>query len=844
MSAVDDFMAAIAAAGLVTPDHIVGDGKVHRFSSDGRPRDDAGWYWFHDDERPHGEFGCHRAGIKVKWSAKSDKVFTPEEQAAWRAKRERQDRERAELRAIERAEALTKIAGMLKRSTPANGHPYLKRKGIVGINGSDIRELDGELLIPMQSGPGAVTGLQRIDTEGGKKFIAGQEKKGCYHRIGKPNGTVVIAEGFATGASVHIATGHCVVIAFDAGNLEPVACKIREKMPEAQIIIAGDDDAHKEKNRGRIDAERAAAAAGARAVFPVWVDAERGDGKDFNDLHQTEGLEAVRQCFGEQEPPPEEFVDNETGEITSHIRPQPAPYKTAEQIQEINAAAQFTGDPLNLFAEMAAPAIKPGMLPDPIARYALDQAALLGVSPAMIAMPAIVSCAAVIHDGIEIQPKRHETGWRESARLWGAVVGAPSVRKSPSLKRATSRLRKINRELCDGNAVKQAQHAQEIEAWKDEKKQAKKDLAPAPAAPEEPRLERLIVEDVTVEALSEILKHNERGVLCIQDELTGWFGAMDAYNSGKGPGKDRAHWLEIYNGGWRSIDRVTRGSISIPNWSACMVGGIQPEVIRGIANKMEADGLLQRFMVVIGANTGNEEDRPEDADAKRGYTDLIDHLYGIGPGANPVILSEDAHQIRESLTHYADQLSKNVALPSGLKSHLGKWSGLFARLLLTYHVIDCAMQRVHPTALPVSAATATKVDALMRDFLLPHALAFYTDVLGGDSDLEHVRWIAGHILSKRLTRIENRDLLQGYKAWRGLTDWHKARIFGVLEQHGWITPDDAARTTSTTKGYSNKPPVAWIVNQKAHDLYANLAEIEREARREMREQMMALSVQH
>lgn len=528
------------------------------------------------------------------------------------------------------------------------------------------------------------------------------------------------------------------------------------------------------------------------------------------------------------EPPARPDVDPETGEITV------PPYQTQEAVERLGLPAKFSGPPVDVFGDAPVPDIDREMLPEAIAAYAFDQAELMGVAAGMIAMPSIVACAAVIHDGIEVQPKRHETGWRESARLWCAVVGSPSVRKSPSLRRAIARLKKINRELCEANDRASAAHAHRMEEYQDAKRAAKRAQETPPEPPAEPIKSRLIVEDITVEAMSEILKHNERGVLCVQDELTGWFGAMDAYNAGKGAGKDRAHWLEMYNGGHHMVDRVLRGSIHIPNWSACMVGGIQPDMIRRIAAQMGDDGLMQRFMVIMGRNAGNEQDRPENHDAKRDYNALIDKLYAIQPGATPILLSEEAHTIRERLFAYAKEMTEYEAIPNGLKSHIGKWPGLFSRLALTFHVIDCASRGRHPNNEAISGATAERVERLMRGYLLPHALSYYTDVLGQESHLEHVRWIAGHILSKQRERIENREIVQAYKQWRGLQEWVRARVLATLQELAWITPAAGQQVIG------KRQPTIWDVNPAAHEHYAGLAEKEREKRERLRDRLREL----
>lgn len=522
-------------------------------------------------------------------------------------------------------------------------------------------------------------------------------------------------------------------------------------------------------------------------------------------------LGMTRQPAVQQRQPAPERIDPDTGEIL------PAAPAIADQTE-----------PLDVFQELAAPPMQLDMLPDAIAAYALDSGDLIGVDPAMIAIPALVTCAAALHDDVRIQPKRHETSWTESARLWCAIVGAPSIKKSPAIKRATRRLRKIDMDLHETNERDQARHAAEMEAYKDAKKEAKK-TGEHPTPPEPARNERMVVEDITVEALSEILKTNSRGVLCIQDELSGWFGAMDAYSGNKAGGKDRAHWLEAYNGGGRVVDRVLRGSIKIPNWSVSMIGGIQPDAIRRIAQNMPDDGLMQRFMVVVGRNRP-EQDRAENADAVKAFAALVDHVYAIQPGQTVVTLTEEAHCIREQLTLYATELADYQPLPGGLRFHLSKWSGLFARLLLTFHAIDCAAAHVHPATVRVSGDTASKVDRLMRRFLLPHALAYYTDVMGASGDTEHVRWIAGYILARQANSISNRDLLQHYRNWRGMSDFQRSRIMQALEDSSWVVPVDGDK-------FSRRGATAWTVNGRVHARFAELAQLERMRRDKIRDEL-------
>lgn len=241
-----------------------------------------------------------------KASAQDRKPADPEERARRIAEREaRMAAEEAQAK-IERDAAATRAAELWARATVPAAHPYAQRKL---IEPEGARQLADELLIPMRHGPGALVGLQRIKSDGTKLFLKGTPSAGAYTVLGKPDkqGTVVIAEGWATCCSIRMATGHCVVVAFNAGNLEPVARKIRAALPEARLIIAADDDFQTEGNPGQTYARKTAREVGALMAIPVWS-GERGTGTDFNDLHLAEGLIAVEQGImnagSPDEPPP------------------------------------------------------------------------------------------------------------------------------------------------------------------------------------------------------------------------------------------------------------------------------------------------------------------------------------------------------------------------------------------------------------------------------------------------------------------------------------------------------------------------------------------------------------
>lgn len=469
------------------------------------------------------------------------------------------------------------------------------------------------------------------------------------------------------------------------------------------------------------------------------------------------------------------------------------------------------------FGGLTLPPFPVGLLPEVIARFAHDQAELIGLDPGIIGMAALGAAAACIDDRQEIQPKRHDPTWTESARLWIGIIGGPSTKKSPGIQKAMGPLFKV-----DSAWRKETQRA--VADWQEKCETLKK----GQPQPEPPTHKRLIVSDSTVEKLGDILsKGQPRGILSYQDELSGWLASMDAYKNGGG--KDRAAWLEAYNGGPRSIDRVGRGSTFVENWSACVVGGIQPEVVQAYAKTTNHDGMLQRFLLVQAGEAGAGMDRAPDMAAKAAYSALMEHLAALVP-SGVVTLSEDAHRAREAL----DARLVRAIRSSGnkfLAAALGKWNGAFARLLLAFHCIEMAGAGTHPAASPVSGDTATRVANLLWHTLLPHAVLFYQ---GLDPTEDRGRDLAALILAKGWERFTvKRDLTQNMRAVRNWRPWELDEALDRLEGYGWLTPEPG-------KLNERGRPAAYIITPEVHTRFTVHAEQERERRKEAAQVMREL----
>ena len=231
----------------------------------------------------------------------------PNPEALAQREREKAERQRAEQAQQEAAHAAAAAdaVGQWEAASTTGHSPYLTRKG---VHAHGVRFApDGCLLVPVRDAAGKLWNLQRIAPERpadgtDKLFLKGGRKSGLWHWCGDPAGALVllVAEGYATAASLHEATGYPVAVAFDAGNLAHVTKVLRQQHRAALLVVCGDDDRDTEArtgtNTGRVKAEAAARAVRGLAVFPEGLP---DGGSDFNDMHQAQGLDAVGALVGE-----------------------------------------------------------------------------------------------------------------------------------------------------------------------------------------------------------------------------------------------------------------------------------------------------------------------------------------------------------------------------------------------------------------------------------------------------------------------------------------------------------------------------------------------------------------
>jgi phage/plasmid primase-like uncharacterized protein len=798
---IQQFCIAIRDAGLHPPEVIEADGKLHRFASNGERDDDAGWYVLHLDGIPAGAFGDWRSGVHQGWRADIGRTILPEEEAAHRARVDAVGRERKNQNEKLKAEASEKADVIWQAAQDApEDHPYLVKKTIRPYG---VRLHNGALVVPMCDET-TLHGLQFIEADGEKRFLTGSRVSGCYFLIGEPAGALCIAEGYATGGSVHEATGMAVAVAFNAGNLMAVAIALRTRFPDLRLIICADDDARTPENPGLRKGREAALAVDAWFVAPNFGANGPEGATDFNDLHRHAGLEAVRTAIAQA-------VAVQLDEQSKcRAWPEPKPITA-----ELKSVPGFDAETL---------------LPEPLHGWIMDEAERMPCPPDFVAAPALVALGSIIGARCAIKPKSRDS-WLIVPNLWGGIVGDPAAKKSPAWAAALKPLDHLVAKAREKQAAALTEYeiAQVVhEAQKDAiegriKEAAKKPSKGDPAtiamelrnhgeqAPSRPILRRYKTNDSTVEKLGELLRENPAGLLILRDELVGLIASWER----DGREGDRAFFLEGWNGNQSfDTDRIGRGHISIPNVCISIFGGIQPDKLVGYLEQathtLANDGMLQRFQVLLYPDPRRWEwrDRSPDRNLRDKAFAVFEALADFDPisrGASPaddiakfpyfcfddeaqavfIEWSEDLHQTR------IPQEEEPI-----IRQHLAKFDKLFPSLALIFHLVECV---THGVCGPITKEAALRA-AAWCEHLEAHARRCYG--LLKDDGLR-----AAQALATKLTRG---DLQDGFTLrdirrhqWRGLAkddviqaalDWLEGENWLRSEVTGGTGPGSGRRT--------------------------------------------------
>jgi putative DNA primase/helicase len=602
---LDQFRAALRARDIVPPEPIVADGRLHRCHAAGRHgRGDAA-YLLHLDGIPAGGLENWRDGIGWQaWRCELARALTDNERHTLheraRAARAERDRDTADRHAAARATT----ARLWAAAGPAPaGHPYLARKGVQPFG---LRVWRGVLLVPVCDLAGGLHSLQFIGADGGKRFLRGGRVQGLGCWLGSApdsddtQSPILIAEGFATAASLHEATDQPVAVAFNAGNLEPLACAVRDRWRSTPIIVCADDDHHTAGNPGLTHARTAARAVAGRLAVPDFGDARPPDATDFNDLHQLRGVSAVLTSLANAAPPaPDEVAAPKNAAPSSPDDwPEPEPLTTPL-------------DPLPYPVDALPPMLRE---------------AVLEVQAFVQAPAALVACSALSTLSVAAQGL---VNVRRDAQLVGPVslyvlaVAESGERKTTCDRILGAALREWERDRTRAAAPEQAAHASAtavLQAKRDglleairRKRRDGHDTAKDEAAlnelvadtPQAAPVPRLLYADATPEALSHALASGWPSGAVMSAEAGAVFGAHGmGYETIM---RNLALLNVLWDGGEIAVDRRSKPSFRLRDRRLTFGLMVQPEALRGFLERAgtlpRGSGFIARFLIAWPAST-------------------------------------------------------------------------------------------------------------------------------------------------------------------------------------------------------------------------------------------------
>ncbi|HHY1638992.1 TPA: LPD7 domain-containing protein [Escherichia coli] len=304
---VTEFAQVLENAGLVIQGLPQMDGAIHRVATrDDKKGAKSGAYRAYLDGRPAGWYRDYRSAddSPTNWVFSGGEQHDPLARLHLRAFAQQQRDDNARKLQQQYNKQAGYARSYINGLPQATAHEYLTRKGIRAAPGVRLNNKN-ELVIPFSNGRGEIRSYQRIPVTGGKdaRILKDSEKTGNWFTFGTPeNGRpLLFAEGYATAASLHEATGLPVLMTVDASNMIAVAENARQIWTDSPFVFCADNDHQREINKGVFSATKAAEVTNGEVIIPAFTEAEKAQGlTDFNDLDASRGRDNFQNAMNAQ----------------------------------------------------------------------------------------------------------------------------------------------------------------------------------------------------------------------------------------------------------------------------------------------------------------------------------------------------------------------------------------------------------------------------------------------------------------------------------------------------------------------------------------------------------------
>ncbi|WP_022851529.1 YfjI family protein [Limisalsivibrio acetivorans] len=452
-----------------------------------------------------------------------------------------------------------------------------------------------------------------------------------------------------------------------------------------------------------------------------------------------------------------------------------------------------------------------GMLPKAYRDFIVDVSYRLQVPLEYIAVPLITLTGSLIGRELKVIPKRKDTSWKVVPNLWGIVVGDPSTKKSPALTAALNRpIRYLENEISkhysekyenERDAINTVIKGLEVKKCKATTIQEARNITMEIRKHKEnlssiPSKRQLKINDVTAEALMELLSENPQGLLYYRDEIS---ALLDSLNK-KGYEQKKTILLESWNGDSPYHDhRIGRKSIKVEHACLSIVGGIQPEVlIQHISESLRKkgnDGFIQRFQLMVYPDTAERKYTDESNNDKAqetvysilnkltflDYRSIFDSLESKSGNDNIIRFNSEAQKVFEDWDK--ELIARTVEMDSCmLGQHISKYESLLPSLALIFHLTDICSENFEKNI----SVESLKLAIQWCEYLESHAMRLY------DINEDYI-YNVSKSLSKKL-RNEDNDLPTPFKVadikrkgWSMLENTEVIKdALEYLEQLNWI----------------------------------------------------------
>lgn len=402
----------------------------------------------------------------------------------------------------------------------------------------------------------------------------------------------------------------------------------------------------------------------------------------------------------------------------------------------------------------------------PVFRNYIEQASKsLCCPPDYVAVPLLTCAGGIVGSSRRAVLKED---WEEGTGIYSGTVGDPASKKSPALSKGV----KFARELAKGQADQHsqaledferemAQYEQAQQMWKARAKESLKNPAiqagEKPYQPEEPRMNRLIVSDTTVEALASRLADNPKGLILIRDELSGWVSSFNAYKQGRG--SDKQFYLSTWSNDEVVVDRKGEQPIVLSNPNLAVTGCLTPDVLGDIRKGSLDDGFIERILLAypdpVKQRWSNSSiDKATDESVRQCFQRLFQVRESTGEEPVRLALTSPAREvfIRWVNSHYSELDSPGF--PNALRGIWGKIPGQAARLALIVHLI----RQVTEHAGSLLDRESILAGIILAEYFKDHSKKVFA-VINKDPSEEQIQKALNRLVQRDIITVDSRYLV-------------------------------------------------------------------------------------